>query len=75
MQVESFMPDSPKVRDQTKRDTGVYIVRGNQRWRNSGRGTHLFKKGQVEINTMGGARYRAKGTVQTRYRVPDTRGN
>ena len=32
MQVEPFMPDRPKVRFQTKRNTGVYAARGRLRF-------------------------------------------
>ena len=37
--VESLMPDRPKVRFQTKRDTGVYAVCGRSRFTS---GTRLF---------------------------------
>ena len=32
MQVEPHMPDRPKMRDQTKKDTGVYAVCGRLRF-------------------------------------------
>ena len=41
MQVEPLMLDRPKVRDQTKRDTGVYAVRGMLRFTS---GTRLLIK-------------------------------
>ena len=31
-------------------------VQVNTRWHTSGKGPHLFKKGQAEVSTMGGAR-------------------
>ena len=41
MQVETLMPDRPKVRFQTKKDTGVYAVRRRSRFAS---GTRLFIK-------------------------------
>ena len=79
------MSNRPKVRDQTKRDTGVCAAR--RRWRFTS-GTRLLIRHDCELTRDGvSARLRsgrgplpgqlsatAAGTVQTRYRVPGTSG-
>ena len=57
--IKPLMPDRSKVRYQTKRDTGLYAVR------------IIIEGGPIPDQLSA----RDAGTVQTRYRVPGTRGN